>query len=165
MDDYVTKPIRYHLLIAAMGRVVPDMFLEEPKAGAAEKNVEEISFGTDPSIGRTVFDKDALLESIGGNAELLKEVVGLFLNSDAPRLIADLADATAKRDARALQAAAHGLKGLLGELHADRATEMARDLEASGHSGDLTDLDARIAALMSEMEKIKRQLQQLVETS
>ena len=165
MDDYVTKPIRYHLLIAAMGRVVPEMFLEEPKADAGKKSRREISFGTDPSMERSVFDKAALLESVGGNGELLKEVVGLFLNADAPRLIADLGEAAVKRDAKALQSAAHGLKGLLGELHADRAAEMARDLEASGHSGDLTELDTRVAALISEMEKIKRQLQQLVGTN
>ena len=59
-----------------------------------------MSFGTDPSLERSVFDKAALLESVGGNGELLKEVVGLFLNADAPRLIADLAHATAKRDAK-----------------------------------------------------------------
>ncbi|HEY5233682.1 MAG TPA: Hpt domain-containing protein, partial [Verrucomicrobiae bacterium] len=105
-----------------------------------------------------------LMESVGGNIVLLREVVGLFLNSDAPRLIADLGDAAAKRDAKALQAAAHGLKGLLGELRAERAAEMARSLEASGHSGDLTELDARVAPLISEMEKLKRQLQKLMES-
>ncbi|HEY1717667.1 MAG TPA: response regulator [Verrucomicrobiae bacterium] len=164
MDDYVTKPIRYPQLLAAMQRVVPDIFLGETKPVATAKKIQEkeTSFGTDPSIERLIFDKATLMESVGGNIDLLREVVGLFLNSDAPRLLADLGDATAKRDAQALQAAAHGLKGLLGELRADHAAEMARSLEASGHSGDLTGLDARAAALISEMEKLKRQLQQLV---
>jgi PAS domain S-box-containing protein len=166
MDDYVTKPIRYPQLLAAMKRVVPDIFLgETPPVAPEKKTMEtEISFGTGPSVERPVFDKATLLESVGGNIDLLREVAGLFLNSDAPRLIADLGDAAAKHDAGALQAAAHGLKGLLGELRADHAAEMARSLEASGHSGDLTGLDARVAALISEMEKLKRELQKLIET-
>jgi two-component system sensor histidine kinase/response regulator len=166
MDDYVTKPIRYHLLLAAMERDVPNIFLEEPKAEVIfeQEHETELSFGTDPNIERLAFDKAALLESVGGNAGLLNEVVGLFLDSDAPRLITDLRDATAKRDVRGLESAAHGLKGLLGELRADRATEMARQLEADGRSGDLTEVDTRVAALLAEMEKVKRQLQQLIET-
>ena len=68
----------------------------------------------------------------------------------------------AKRDPRALEAAAHGLKGLLGELRAVRAAEMAGQLEARGLAGDLTDLDPHLAALLSEMEQLKHQLRQYI---
>jgi signal transduction histidine kinase/DNA-binding response OmpR family regulator/HPt (histidine-containing phosphotransfer) domain-containing protein len=164
MDDYVTKPIRYRQLLAAMERVVPDIFLDAPQTVAASGHETELSFGTDPSIEREIFDKDALMESVGGDKHLLREVVGIFLKSDAMRLTADLRDAAAKRDPRTLESAAHALKGLLGELRAARATEMAGQLEAAGHSGDLTDLDPRVAALLAEMEKLKRQLQKLLES-
>jgi two-component system sensor histidine kinase/response regulator len=164
MDDYVTKPIRYPQLLAAMQRVVPDIFQEQPTAAAASEPEKEISFGTDPAIESGAFDKAALMESVGGDKNLLREVVGLFLDSDAPRLIGELRDAAAKRDAHALGSAAHGLKGLLGELRADRGAEMARQLEADGHSGDLAKMDSRVAALLAEMEKIKSQLQKLIET-
>jgi signal transduction histidine kinase/CheY-like chemotaxis protein/HPt (histidine-containing phosphotransfer) domain-containing protein len=164
MDDYVTKPIRYRQLLAAMERVVPDIFLGQPQSGATPGRETELSFGTDPGIERDAFDKTALLESVGGDKNLLLEIVGIFINSDAPRLTADLRDAAAKRDPRAVESAAHALKGLLGELRAGRATEMARVLESSGRSGDLADLDSRVAALLAEMEKLKRQLQKLPES-
>jgi protein-histidine pros-kinase len=164
MDDYVTKPIRYRQLLAAMERVVPNIFLELWEIGADSEQDNERSFGTDPHMERPTFDKFALLESVGGDKNLLREVVGLFLDSDAPRLIAELRDAAAKRDATALESTAHALKGLLGELCATRAAEMARQLEADGRSGDLAELDPRAAALLAEIEKIKSQLQKLMET-
>ena len=166
MDDYVTKPIRYRQLLAAMERVVPNIFLELWEIGVdlEQEQGTELSFGTDPAIELPAFDKAALMESVGGDKNLLREVVGIFLKSDATRLTADLRDAAAKRDPHALESAAHALKGLLGELRAARATEMAGQLEAAGHSGDLTDLDSRVAALLAEMEKLKRQLQKLLES-
>ncbi|HEX3889580.1 MAG TPA: response regulator, partial [Verrucomicrobiae bacterium] len=164
MDDYVTKPIRYRQLLAAMERVVPNIFLEQPQSGATPERETGLSVGTNPGLERDAFDKTALLESVGGDKKLLREVIGIFLNSDEPRLAADLRDAAAKRDPRAVESAAHALKGLLGELCAGRATEMARVLESSGRSGDLTDLDSGVAALLAEMEKLKRQLQKLPES-
>jgi CheY-like chemotaxis protein len=144
MNDFVTKPIRFHELQAAMQRVVPDLFLEKPDASA--------------------FDRAALMESVGGDTTLLRELVRLSLDSDAPRLLTDLRAAAAQRDPRALEAAGHGLKGLLGELRAGPATELARQLEAGGHDGDLTNLDARVAALLSAMEPLKRQLREFIES-
>jgi signal transduction histidine kinase/DNA-binding response OmpR family regulator/HPt (histidine-containing phosphotransfer) domain-containing protein len=164
MDDYVTKPIRYRQLLAAIERVVPDIFLEQPEDGAASDQETELSFGTDPAIERPAFDKVALLESVGGDKNLLREVVRIFIDSDATRLTADLRDAAAKRDPRAVESAAHALKGLLGELRAARATEMAGVLEAGGRSGDLIELDSRVAALLAEMEKLKCQLQKLLKS-
>jgi PAS domain S-box-containing protein len=142
MDDFVTKPIRYHELLAAMQRVVPNLVLQKP--------------------GANVFDRTALMASLGGNTTLLRELVQLSFDSDAPRLLGELREAAAKRDPCALEAACHGLNGLLGELRASRAVDMARRLEDDAHAGDLTDLDQRVAGLLSEMEQLKRQLQQFV---
>jgi CheY-like chemotaxis protein/HPt (histidine-containing phosphotransfer) domain-containing protein len=143
MDDFVTKPIRYHELLAAMQRVVPNLVLEKAATSA--------------------FDSVALMESLGGNTTMLRELVQLTFDSDAPRLLADLREASAKRDPPALEAACHGLCGLLGELHATRAAEMARQLEAGGHASDLTNLDERVAGLLTEMEQLKGQLRRFVE--
>ncbi|MEI9962511.1 MAG: response regulator [Limisphaerales bacterium] len=164
MDEYVTKPIRYHQLLAAMGRVVPDLFSETSDLNAflEQTQVPESDFATEWIVKSETFDRDALLESVGGDQILLREIIGIFLDADAPRLIAALGDAAAKRDARALESSAHALKGLLSELRAQRAAEMARSLEVSGHTGDMADLDARVAALISEMGKLKHQLKQLI---
>jgi CheY-like chemotaxis protein len=167
MDDYVTKPIRYNLLLAAMGRVLPGLFLEDsaPDLNAFIGQVPPAEAGgTEWIVKPDTFDRAALFESVGGDEVLLREIIGIFLNTDEPRLIAALDDAAAKRDGRALEMAAHALKGLLSELRAKRAAELARSLEVSGHNGEMGDLDARVAALISEMGKLKHQLKQLVKT-
>jgi two-component system, sensor histidine kinase and response regulator len=166
MDDYVTKPIRLHELLDAMRRVVPDLLLQKPNASAVtrQKQGKETGFGTEADCERGVFDRAALLESVGGNNTLLRELVRLSLDSDAPRLINELRAAATKRDPRALEAASHALKGLLGELRAGRASEMAGQLEADGHAGNLANLDARVAALLLELEPLQRQWRQFLET-
>ncbi len=165
MDEYVTKPIRYHQLLVAMGQVVPNLFLEEPDITGFLEQIQE----HEPEIGGTewivkadTFDRAALMESVGDDPVLLREIIGIFLEADEPRLIAALGAAAAKRDARALESSAHALKGLLSELRAKRAAEMARSLEVSGHNNDMIELDARVSALISEMGKLKHQLKQLI---
>ena len=56
------------------------------------------------------------------------------------------------------------LNGLLGEMRARRATEMARGLEAFAHAGDLTGCDERVASLLAEIEALKPPLREFVET-
>jgi signal transduction histidine kinase/CheY-like chemotaxis protein len=162
MDEYVTKPIRYHQLVAAMGRVVPDLFVDGMPLDLVEKE-EGLSFGTDPELARLSFDRAGLLESLGGNPILLREIAELFLNSDSPRLVAMLTEAAKNRDLKNVEEAAHAFKGLFGELQAANAYEMSRKLEAAAHEGDDKDLDARVAALISEVETLKQQLRQFIQ--
>jgi hypothetical protein len=166
MDDFVAKPIRFSELLAAIQRLVPDLFLARPKGSAdpEQGRTKEIGFGMEAGGTRGDFDRAALMESVGGNILVLRELVRLFMDSDAPRLTTDLREAAAKRDPRALEAAGHGLYGLLGELRASRAAEKARELGAGGHEGDMTDLDERVSLLLSEMEQLKIQLRRFVET-
>ena len=166
MDDFVAKPIRYHELLAAIKRVVPDMISAKPNASASaeQKQSKGKSLANEAASAPGDFDRVALMESVGGNNTLLRELILLSIDSDAPRLTGDLREAAAKRDPLALEAACHGLNGLLGELRASRATEMARGLEALGRAGDLTDSDSHVAVLLAEMEQLKRQLRQFAET-
>ncbi len=117
MDEYVTKPIRYHQLLAALGQVVPDLFLEELDITSILEQTHEAELGgTEWIVKADTFDRAALMESVGDDPVLLREIIGIFLEADEPRLIAALSDAAAKRDGRALESSAHALKGLLSEF-------------------------------------------------
>ncbi len=168
MDEFVTKPIRYAELLAAMQKVVPDMILApENLEGIPQKiSEEELSFGTDPQQQRSCsLTTPPCWKSVGGSRALLREVVRTFFSSRTARAsLADLRAAAEKRDPSALEACGHALKGLMSELHADRAAVLARQLEDSGHSCDLHELDSCVAALLSESEILKRQLQQFADT-
>ncbi|HEY1662965.1 MAG TPA: response regulator [Verrucomicrobiae bacterium] len=157
MDEYVTKPIRYHQLVAAMGHVIPDLFVEgkknDPSAGPNKESKSE------EKTELLTFDRAGFQESLGHDPALVREVIGLFMKHDSPRLVAALKDASQKNDLKGVEEAAHALKGALGELHAANAYELSRKLEFSAHAGDDRDLASRVAALVSELEKLDHQLQ------
>lgn len=119
MDAYVAKPIRREELLAAMAAAVPGLL-----AGAAAPIKENA-----PESASAAFDAAALLAGAGGDQGLMREMIELGCNSDAPRLLAELAAALEAGDPSAIERAAHGLKGLTGEFHAPAAKAAARALE------------------------------------
>jgi HPt (histidine-containing phosphotransfer) domain-containing protein len=78
--------------------------------------------------GPVTFDEDALRRRLSGDDELMTDIIGLFLE-DLPVRLAAIQDALTRKDADALRAAAHTLKGSAGNLSADRLLEAAHALE------------------------------------
>jgi HPt (histidine-containing phosphotransfer) domain-containing protein len=95
------------------------------------------------------FDRAELLEQLGGDEDLTREVIGLFLQ-DCPVQMTAIAGAIDQRDPRRLHAAAHTLKGAAGTITAHRLAEAARLLEACGREARLD--DATEAWRMLEVE-------------
>jgi two-component system, sensor histidine kinase and response regulator len=123
MDAYISKPVRSEELFQAIENLVPfDTAGEEPLAA-----------GIDTHEG---LDADALLRSLDGNRELLKEIAELFVEG-CPGALERMRAAVASRDARALEQAAHAFKGSVGFFFAKRAFEAATALEQIGREGDL----------------------------
>jgi HPt (histidine-containing phosphotransfer) domain-containing protein len=81
-------------------------------------------------------DKDRVLESLGGDQELLWDVLGILLN-ELPRHMASLQEAIWSGDAGAIEHLAHSIKGELGYLSLAEVSRSARDIEASGRDGDI----------------------------
>lgn len=108
----------------------------------------------------TAVDREVALSRVGGDVELLKEIAQLFLG-DYPNTLADLHAAAASGDAKALERAAHGLKGSVSNFGARQAVEAARALEAMGRAQQLAEveqvlrtLELALAALRPELESL-----------
>ncbi len=147
MDGYISKPVRAADLFAEIERHVPDCVAPAAQpltlvAGAAEPASSE------------VLDCDALLAHVDGDTSLLAELVKIF-EDELPRLLAALRQAAAEGDARALERAAHTLKGTLSSLAAPAATAAARQLELVGRAGDLARAREACAALEREIARLK----------
>jgi HPt (histidine-containing phosphotransfer) domain-containing protein len=106
------------------------------------------------SVLDAVLDLPALWAQVDGDQELLAELIAIFLE-DGPRLLAETADAVARRDGPALQRAAHTLKGSLGAFHAGAALDVARRLEQIGRGGDLAEAETTLEALAAEHERLR----------
>jgi PAS domain S-box-containing protein len=131
MDDYVSKPIRFEDLRRAIQRQAPEGL-----------------------------DITALLDGVGGDRKLLRELVDLFL-ADTPKHLARLKRALARGDATRLKEAAHALKGSVGNFDSTRAFEAVQRLEMLARDNKLADVPAAMHAVEIEIAKLCQVLRQL----
>ena len=113
MDGYLSKPIDPAMLFAVV---------EQDGSGAGVRAA---------LAERVTFDEGALLERVSGSHDLMTDVIRVFLE-DLPMRLAAINEAVAGRNAEALRAAAHALKGAAGNLSAAGLFEAAGVLERIG---------------------------------
>jgi PAS domain S-box-containing protein len=150
MDGYLTKPIRPEELFETIAGLLPSSV-------SAEMDVLSV---LQP---RDVFDQEALLTRIEGDAELLSELITLFLE-DAPHHLESLREAIAGQDLKALEQAAHTLKGAASNMCAQKVFEAAQRLEFLARTGDLCRAVDVLTELETAMGHLYTVLAPLVET-
>jgi PAS domain S-box-containing protein len=144
MDSYVAKPIHSQELADA----IEELFA----AVGADGMQQRAGSGFEP-----VMDATAAMAQVEGDKTLLNEITGLFIN-DCPRMLAEIKDAVERNDARALEYAAHTLKGVVANFCAQPAVEAALRLEMLAHQGTLEHSGAAYGQLVSEIERLKAEL-------
>ena len=144
MDAYVSKPIEAEELFTTLERVVP---------GDAPASVVVLPHTTNGDI----LDRAALLERTDHDPELLLDILNAF-REDSAKLLAEIRNALARREARALARPAHTLKGALATLAARAAAEAARRLESVGRADDLGSAEEACAALERELQRLEPEL-------
>ena len=118
MDAYVSKPLRPQELFEVLEGLVTAADSASPAPAP-------------PEHPAGAFDMAAALERVDGDAGLLKELAGLFLD-ECPQWMAKIRQAIDQRDAAKLHQAAHSLKGSVGNFGARAAFEAAQRLETDG---------------------------------
>jgi HPt (histidine-containing phosphotransfer) domain-containing protein len=88
---------------------------------------------------------------------LLGELAALFLE-DGPIRLAAIRAGVERRDAGALEAAAHALRGSAANFEATQAVDAALKLELMGQKGNLTGVDEAFTHLQLVMKKLNSEL-------
>jgi two-component system sensor histidine kinase/response regulator len=132
MDGYLSKPIDSASLFAAVERG-PLSSADAPESTA----------------GHAAVDRDALLNRVGGDETLFKEIVELFLE-DCPVRVAAIQAAVQSGDPEAVRLSAHALKGSASNLSALGLTSAARTLERLGAERRLESAPAACRELMTQ---------------
>src|SRR6185436_7767134 len=114
MDAYVTKPIRPDELFTTIESVLTAT--GPVPVPWADTTVHQSYTGS--------LDRMGLLASVGGNAKLLEETLGVFLG-EAPRLLERLTNGVDAKQAAEVGAAAHAIKGAVGLFSLGEAYEAA----------------------------------------
>ncbi len=102
-----------------------------------------------------VFDKSDLLDRLGDDEDLCKEIIELFIE-DTPHQINKLKKALEKKDASIIQRQAHLLKGSSANTSVLGMQEIAFQIEKAGETGDLEIATSLLLKLEEEFEKFKR---------
>jgi two-component system sensor kinase len=146
MDGYIAKPIQSKVLYETVEGITP--------AGPAEDDV------TEEKEPAAILDWDAAVSRIGGRADLLKQMAGLFLTKECDKLLEDIRQAIAQADAVKLRRVAHALKGSANCFAAGPAATAALTLEMMGKDGNLKSAADAFAVLEMEIERLKAALQE-----
>ena len=100
-----------------------------------------------------VLNCPAALRAMGGDPELLKDIVATFLEA-CPGMLNAIREAIRNRDAPALWRAAHTLKGSMRSAGVTRAADRAQQLEAMAKAGDFQEAEALSAELEQEASQV-----------
>jgi HPt (histidine-containing phosphotransfer) domain-containing protein len=106
-----------------------------------------------------VLDLDALLESVGGDCELLDELAATFI-SEVPGWVTSLRAALASHDSATVDRVAHGVAGAVGYFRAPSVRQLAADLEALARAGQLdgaASLLDRLEAALLDLSRFLRE--------
>ena len=107
-----------------------------------------------------IIDLDAVLERVGGDEGLLREIIDIFLE-EYPGIFANIGSSVEKRDALALERSAHTLKGSVSNFGARSATQAAHDLELMGRRNDFQTAPGTVEMLKCELAALHSALSSL----
>ena len=134
MDGYLSKPIDRAVLLATV----------EHATGASPAVADEMA-----PVPMLAVDREMLMDRVGGDEELFREIVELFL-VDCPIRVAAIDAAVTSGDPEKIRLAAHALKGSAGNLSAISLMSAARTLERMG-------IEKRLAAAPTALRQLSAQ--------
>ena len=168
MDDFISKPFRPEDILSVLnlyaesGAIEPQKsghknldqdFVPRQEAGATEKNVPE------ESAERETFDKEELLERLGGKDDMVPLFLDMFIENTAGYLVA-LREAFNTDNGEQVRIQAHTIKGAAANISALKIRATASALEIAAREGQRDEWRRLLAQLDSEYEKFKNIAQQ-----
>ncbi|MFP5213702.1 MAG: response regulator [Acidobacteriota bacterium] len=145
MNGYLAKPISREELYAAIDRCTGGHTEEEPDTEG------DGAFEADPAV----LNFNEALSRIGGDRELLREALGVFIKDGCERIEA-IEAAVERGDWDTVKKTAHRLKGGAGAISATKVMEAARTLETMGESKDRSGSRETTSALKRGFEELHK---------
>jgi two-component system, sensor histidine kinase and response regulator len=108
------------------------------------------------------FDREALLERIDGDAELLGDLFGDFL-ADTDQHLATARIGVSDKDFKTLYEGAHALRGCVANFCANAAFEIASELQNLASSENHAAAATALTKLEAEIKRVTESLRALVD--
>lgn len=103
-------------------------------------------------------DAAALMHQVGGDREVLREIIEIFL-ATAPPMLSDVRGAVISGDCQKVEQAARALRGAARNFFSASVEQAALVLEAMGRSRDLADARSAFGVLAAEVDKLRSLLE------
>jgi two-component system, sensor histidine kinase and response regulator len=165
MDGYLSKPFRPNELFQAV-----EQFEASKSAALREVNRKgEKSYSSrrprrqkskeiiTPNPNLPVFDKSEALHRVGGESEVLADLVTLF-SQECPKQLDRIEQAYKEGDLPGMARAAHALKSSVAIFAAPAAHAAALQLEMMGRDGDAAEFPTAWETLHREIDRLKAAL-------
>ena len=144
MDGYVTKPIKYELLIEEVERIGRPMSAPLP--------------GTEVLVSSR---SRSLLETFLGDGEMLREVAEVYLSSE-PALLHAFRDAHERGDSEEMARIAHRLRGSAGAFEADELCAILGKMEQAALGNERPAIGAAFPEFEQAAKALRDELEQAV---
>jgi two-component system sensor histidine kinase/response regulator len=156
MDDYVSKPIDPKKLLEVLERCLPkENMVTAPLAQEPDKTLNQKTIAQNDLM---VFDKDAFMDRLMGDAQLAAIVISGFLE-DIPRQLESLKGFIHQKNTEDAGKQGHQIKGAAGNVGADALRKIASEIEIAGKAGDLD----RLISIAPQVEETFAQLKTAME--
>ncbi|MCK4717591.1 MAG: response regulator, partial [Thermoplasmata archaeon] len=153
MDDYLSKPLDFDQLYETISKYANG---REGEDGEGEDSVGEEGGGEgEDSVGEesdSFLDVDNLRSRVGGNEELVHELLGMYVD-ESKGLLAKTEIAVHNNDPGELKASAHALKGMSASISAKSVRETAYELEKIGMSSNLSKAVIKLSTLKKSLQR------------
>jgi len=155
MDDYLSKPIRADEMYGIIDALVAESQLSEQPVKSSPEKTADHPQQTNSQRAEVEPDIDwkAALSAVGGDRELLADLIKVFLD-ECPKMLADIRSSAQAGDLEKLRRAAHTLKGSMGYFGAAAAFSRAQEMERLAKSNELDSARGQLVAVEAEIGRI-----------
>ena len=108
------------------------------------------------------FNTQALLDRVHGDLNLLRELVDL-LAAEVPGMLARIEKAIQDGSPAEMEKASHKIKGSMLQFSAQKAANIARQLEESGQTGSMAGTGMLLEQLRKEIDALQQTLRAMLQ--
>ena len=161
MDAYLSKPARPAEIIETVNQLVPDRSTQS-QIDQSSQNVQVGQTGqasqadpADPEESTPIFDRNELLERLGGREEMLGRFIDMF-SRNVDGYMTLLMSAVEAGDSEQVRIQAHTIKGAAANIAARRVRETAFAIETHAREGSVSEAVVLLQQLRAEVDAFKQ---------
>lgn len=112
----------------------------------------------------SVIEWDRAFETVGGDKQLLRELMKVFIK-DQESLVNAVRNAVTTEDGKELKLRAHSIKGALNHLGAVHSAKLAEALEEMGTNGQFTDAQNTFDEFVQTLRPVSHEMNKFISTN